>query len=368
VGGKPALFGPEHFLAFAVGKPSEAFGEPYKVFDAERVMARIPGPPFSFLTRVTHIEAEAWKLVAGGRIVAEYDVPPDAWYFASARQGVMPFAVLMEVALQSCGWLAAYLGAALTSPLDLRFRNLGGSGELLGVVRPDAGTLTTHVHLRQVSRSAGLIILEYSFEVQGPDGPVYRGTTNFGFFSQEALGQQAGLRDAQPYEPGPEERARGRSFDYPRTPPFPDERLGMIDRVALFVPDGGPHGLGFVEGVKVVRPEEWFFKAHFYQDPVWPGSLGVESFLQLLELAAAAPHLPRGPGQADLRLEPAPGSAHRWLYRGQVIPTSREVRVQAVVTSADDGGPVRRITGDGLLAVDGLTIYRMTGFTVVLNG
>ena len=27
----------------------------------------------------------------------------------------MPFAVLLEVALQPCGWLAAYMGSALTS-------------------------------------------------------------------------------------------------------------------------------------------------------------------------------------------------------------------------------------------------------------
>ncbi len=44
---------------------------------------------------------------------------------------VMPFAVLLEVALQPCGWLAAYLGSALTSPVDLSFRNLGGTAELL---------------------------------------------------------------------------------------------------------------------------------------------------------------------------------------------------------------------------------------------
>ena len=54
----------------------------------------------------------------GGRrraVEAEYDVPPDAWYFAADRQARMPFAVLLEVALQPCGWLAAYVGSALTS-------------------------------------------------------------------------------------------------------------------------------------------------------------------------------------------------------------------------------------------------------------
>src|ERR1700704_2977728 len=117
--------------------PSAAFGEPYRIFDHDRVIARLPGPPYQFLDRITAIDAEPWKLRAGGVIEAEYDVPPDAWYFAADRQGVMPFAVLLEVAFQPCGWLAAYLGSALTSPLDLRFRNLGGSGTQFLSISPD---------------------------------------------------------------------------------------------------------------------------------------------------------------------------------------------------------------------------------------
>ncbi|MEE8286734.1 MAG: hypothetical protein V3R72_08565, partial [Gammaproteobacteria bacterium] len=35
-----------------------------------------------------------------------------------------------------------------------------------------------------------------------------------------------------------------------------------------------------------VRPDFWFFDAHFLEDPVWPGSLGLEAFLQLMKVAA----------------------------------------------------------------------------------
>ena len=58
---------------------------------------------------------------------AEYDVPPTPGTSRANRQPTMPFAVLLEAALQPCGWLAAYLGSALTSPIDLSFRNLGGN-------------------------------------------------------------------------------------------------------------------------------------------------------------------------------------------------------------------------------------------------
>ncbi|MDT8443758.1 MAG: beta-ketoacyl synthase N-terminal-like domain-containing protein, partial [Desulfuromonadales bacterium] len=121
-----ALYDYEKILAFSTGKPSEAFGEPYRIFDEERKIARLPGPPFQFLDRITEVIGEPFKLIEGATVVAEYDVPTDAWYFQSARQPQMPFSVLLEIGLQPCGWLAAYLGSALTSKTDLKFRNLDG--------------------------------------------------------------------------------------------------------------------------------------------------------------------------------------------------------------------------------------------------
>jgi acyl transferase domain-containing protein/3-hydroxymyristoyl/3-hydroxydecanoyl-(acyl carrier protein) dehydratase len=359
---KPALFGPERIFAFAVGKPSEAFGEPYRVFDADRIIARLPGPPFQFLDRITEIHAEPWKMVPGGRIEAQYDVPPDAWYFAANRQRAMPFAVLLEAALQPCGWLAAYIGSALASPEDLSFRNLGGQAEIHRPVHPESGTLTTQVHLTRVSNSGGMIIQEFDFSLASAEGLVYEGSTTFGFFTKSALANQVGLRDARLFQPSDGEQQRADRFDHPREGPFPDSRWRMIDRVEVFLPAGGPHGLGFARGTKRVDPEEWFFRAHFYQDPVCPGSLGLESFLQLVRLLAFE-HL----GQpADLILETV--GRHEWTYRGQVIPTNREVTVQAVVTAREREGEAIRFRADGLLAVDGLVIYSMSGFEVRAAG
>jgi acyl transferase domain-containing protein/3-hydroxymyristoyl/3-hydroxydecanoyl-(acyl carrier protein) dehydratase len=349
----PARFDRRHILAFAIGKPSDAFGEPYRVFDEGRFVARLPGPPFSFLDRITRIEAEQYKMVAGGVLEAQYDVPPDAWYFTAERQPIMPFAVLLEIALQSCGFLAAYAGSALTSPVDLAFRNLEGEAELLDAVTPSAGTLTTRVRLLRVSSSGGMIIQAYEFAVRGGSREVYRGQTTFGFFSRDALGQQVGIREAKPYDV-----TGGYGFDYPRDAPFPDDRLRMIDRIECFVPDGGPHGLGFIEGRKVVDPEEWFFKAHFYQDPVWPGSLGLEAFLQLLKAAAVQ----YWPESRNGRFQTCVNKPHRWRYRGQVVPTSKEVTVQAVLTAREDA--TRTLTADGFLLVDGLIIYQMNDFTL----
>ena len=353
------LYDYDKILAFSDGNPSEAFGEPYKIFDNERKIARLPRPPFQFLDRIVDVTGEPFKLVEGATCEAEYDVPTDAWYFKAGRQLEMPFSVLLETGLQPCGWLAAYLGSALTSATDLKFRNLDGNAVQHRPVTPDSGTLTTKVTIARVASSGGMIIQNYDFEISDHLGPVYTGDTVFGFFSAESLAQQVGVREAKPYQPTAEEVARGEQFVYPTEAPFPETKMRMIDSIELFVADGGPQGLGFIRGSKLVDPDEWFFKAHFYEDPVCPGSLGLESFLQLLKVAAVK----RWGGDANTVLETiAHGEQHRWNYRGQIIPSNDKVLVEAVVTSVDDKQQLMK--ADGYLSVDGKIIYQMKDFTI----
>ncbi len=372
---KPVIFDRDKILAFAVGKPSEAFGEPYKVFDRDRVIARLPGPPYSFLDRIVSVEPEAWALKPGGWIEAEYDVPPDAWYFKADRTSSMPFCVLLEIALQPCGWLAAYLGSALRSDKDLKFRNLGGNAVLHRVILPDKKTLSMRARMTKVSEAGEMIIEHFDFEVFQDAEMVYSGDTNFGFFTKQALAQQVGIRGAgqQTYCPTADELQRSRSCNFEdQAPLWPDDpnvhpapsltmpakALRMIDRIDTYIPNGGPEGLGFIHGVKQVRPDEWFFKAHFYQDPVWPGSLGIESFLQLIKFMA----IDRWKHLVDThRFEQITGEPHNWIYRGQVIPENKKVEVEAVVTKIINT-PVPTLYANGFLKVDGLYIYQMENF------
>ena len=64
--------------------------------DPDRIIARLPGPPYKFLDRITDIrDCRQWELKPGGTIEACYDVPPDAWYFRADRQPVMPVATIL---------------------------------------------------------------------------------------------------------------------------------------------------------------------------------------------------------------------------------------------------------------------------------
>jgi acyl transferase domain-containing protein/3-hydroxymyristoyl/3-hydroxydecanoyl-(acyl carrier protein) dehydratase len=359
ISGQQSLYGPEKIKAFSNGNPSDAFGEPYRIFDRDRVIARLPGPPYQFLDRITAVTGEPFVLKEGAACTAEYDVPSSEWYFSANRCDRMPFSVLLEVALQPCGWLAAYCGSALTSDIDLSFRNLGGKAILYEPIGPGIGTLTTNVTLTKVSKSAGMIIQHYDMLITAARRKVYEGATYFGFFSKEALRNQVGMPQVKVPYLDDDQAAFADRGELPHDPPFPAPKLRMIDRIDGYLPRGGKKGLGFVQGRIAVDPSFWFFNAHFYQDPVWPGSLGLESFLQLLKYAAWKRWKaePKGGWQTVAVNRP-----HTWTYRGQVLPTDQEVVVVLEVTEADEVN--RRLTADGFLTVDGRVIYQMQDFTL----
>lgn len=130
----------------------------YRRFDGPTRVARLPSPPYHFISRIAHIDGPIGVMRGGARVVAEYDVPESVWYLDQNGARVMPFAVLLEAALQPCGWLSSYVGSALTVDSELGFRNLDGEGTVLAELPGGAGTLTTEVELTDVSASAGMII------------------------------------------------------------------------------------------------------------------------------------------------------------------------------------------------------------------
>ena len=364
-GAKAVPYDKASILAFSGGKPSAAYGDPYRIFDeGPRRIARLPRPPYQFLDRIMSVQGEPFVMKAGARARAQFDVSPEHWYFASNRQHEIPFAVLLEVALQPCGWLAAYVGSALTAEGNLRFRNLGGDAVQLARMTAAADVVTTEVELTSVSTSGGMIIQHYHMALDSERaGRLYEGTTYFGFFSDQALADQVGMRDAVIYQPSPAELERGASFPVPLTRPFPDRRMRMVDHIELLVADGGPEGLGWIHGSIAVDADAWFFEAHFYQDPVWPGSLGLEAYLQLLKVYAAR----RWGLGAEAQFTSMPAAhKHRWSYRGQILPGCERVEVFASITAVDDES--RSLVADGFLVVDGRTIYSMKDFSLEARG
>lgn len=362
---EPFPFDYSALLACAWSCPSKAFGPMYETFDSTRRVARLPGPPYHFMTRASQIDGTLGGMKVGDKVVLDYDIPDKAWYFLENGAPTMPFCVLLEAALQPCGWLASFVGSALTIETDVFFRNLDGTGDIKVELLPGCGTLRTEVTITNISQSAGMIIESFKVDcyISGPDGEdvhVYDLKTVFGFFPKIALDNQKGL-PILPEHKAVIDAEGGEVIDLDRWKndgaPLARSYVRCIDRVTGRWPEGGAAGLGAWRAEKTVDPNEWFFKAHFFQDPVQPGSLGIEALLQLAQFAMLDLGLDQG--IENPRFEPVQiGRPMTWKYRGQVRTFNKLIgsTIEVVEKGTDDDG-FPFIVAKGSLWVDGMRIY-----------
>ncbi|HEY5018501.1 MAG TPA: hypothetical protein VII59_17160, partial [Streptosporangiaceae bacterium] len=361
-GGVP--LGYASLLACAWGKPTDGLGPMAEAFTSTRRGPRLPGPPYHFMSRIIAVEGPYQGMAVGSAVTAEYDVPDEAWYFADNAERTMPTAALMEIALQPCGWLGCYVGSPVQIDAELLFRNLGGGVRVLREVRPGTRVARTRAELTNVSRAGGMIIETFRIECHADGVPLLAGTAVFGYFLTTAFDQQPGL------PPSPAERERlTEPCDHAPALYYPDPAqrahqagpmLMMLDRITGYRPEGGAAGLGRLRAEKDIDPGEWFFRAHFFQDPVMPGSLGVEAMCQLLQWYL----IDRGAtaGLAGARFEPImTGQPLTWKYRGQVRPTDGQLTVELEITAAGQDDLGRYALADGWLWIDGRRIYHVAG-------
>lgn len=356
-------------LACAYGKPSDAFGALGKPFDGGRHISRLPGPPYHFMSRVSMIDADMGAMKSGQTIEVEYDVPPSEWYFEN-NFDVMPFCVLMEVALQPCGWLAVFEGGPNTSEAPLYFRNLDGTGTISKAIMPDSGIVKTRTTLTNIACLSGVTLVNFDVELFVEDERIYEMKTGFGFFPKEALDDQVGLEAGKDQiawldEPNdffmeltdrPEKYFGGGLC-------LPGPMLLMIDRVTGFWPEWGEKSLGRLRAEKTVDIDEWFFKAHFFHDPVQPGSLGVEAIIQTLMFYMI--HENMHAGIKNPRFESvAQGMPVTWKYRGQVTPDKKRITVELnILDKGQDEDGVWALA-EGWLWADDLRIFNVKNLRI----
>ncbi|MBT4162702.1 MAG: hypothetical protein HOE54_15455, partial [Gammaproteobacteria bacterium] len=354
----------QSLISCALGQPSLAFGEGFAHYDGPLRSPRLPGPPYHFMTRIVALEGEMASMKSGGYVEALYDIPVDAWYFSDNGARTMPFCVLMEIALQPCGWLASYTLSRNYAESDLLFRNLDGTGTQHRDIVPGDGTLKTSVKLTSISVLGELIVENFEVSCTIDGEAVYTMKTVFGFFPPDAMENQKGLAISD-HERHLLEQASNVTIDLESRPPeyfshptlhLPNSTLLMVDRITCLDPKGGEKGAGCIRGEKDVDITEWFFKSHFYQDPVQPGSLGIEAMLQVMQ----AYMISQGMHETFTcpRFEPILiEDETEWHYRGQVTPRKKLITVDFECLDLAVEQDQCWIKGSARLWADGLKIY-----------
>lgn len=213
-----------------------------------------------------------------------------------------------------------------------------------------------------------MIIQTYSVSLHDAVGLLYQCETVFGFFSKSALAQQIGVREAQWYTVENMIANPDGQQPFPAQAPFPDAQMRMLDQISVLSLTGGRHGLGWVEGHADVDASAWYFEAHFYQDPVIPGSLGIESMAQLLKVYALErwSHLKNHDDPGAQFQCPACAVEMKWTYRGQVVPDNKRVSVQIHIARVNTA--TSTLLADGYLSVDGRIIYSVENLSLSMRG
>lgn len=149
--------------------------------------------------------------------------------------------------------------------------------------------------------------------------------------------------------------AHGKLFG-PGNAQLPLPPMLMLDRITAISEDGGTHGKGQIVAEMDVKPDLWFFKCHFENDPVMPGCLQLDAMWQMVGFFLGwLGGIGRGRalGVGEVRIS------------GQVLETARKltytVNLRRVI--------MRKLVlavADGILHADGEPVYEVKSMRVGL--
>ncbi len=149
--------------------------------------------------------------------------------------------------------------------------------------------------------------------------------------------------------------AHGKLFG-PGNAQLPLPPMLMFDRITRIADTGGKHDKGEIVAEFDLKPDLWFFRCHFEDDPVMPGCLGLDALWQLAGFFLGwlgAPGRGRALGVGEVKL------------MGQILPTAKLVTYHLNLKRIIKRKLVLGVA-DGLVKVDGETACEATGLKVGL--
>lgn len=358
-----------HMAHLARGDQAIAMGPEFAEYTGVRA-TRLPTGGLLLVDRVCEFDGARGNLESAS-YTTEYDSPADSWYYAETANDSMPHFVYMETSLQAALLMGYYAGDRTQPGTTLSLRNLGGTATVLRQIDLRDATIEQDSRLLSTTILPGSSLQTFDYTLSVDGEPFYRGETMFGYFSDEALGNQTGL-DAGRFVPTwlaghPEARTRiidvaARRADA-SAPACSRGKLALIDSVEV-VDQGGNYSAGYLRSLRAIDPDDWFFARHFHLDPVIPGSLGVESVIHAVQEWMLDAGFAESMADPVFRI-PA-DIAFSWRYRGQFLPTDGSVELEAHIKSVRRGPHGVTVVVDGSLWKPGLRIYELVDLAVQL--
>jgi 3-hydroxymyristoyl/3-hydroxydecanoyl-(acyl carrier protein) dehydratase len=222
----------------------------------------------------------------------------------------------------------------------------------------------------------GTILQNYTFELSVDGHVFYIGKSSFGFFPGDALASQVGLdkgAEVLPWYATEQLSASDymqiklnslygkmklfKALDAKPHYRLAEDQLNLLDELKI-AKNQGQFGKGYIHATKFIKTYDWFFTCHFYQDPVMPGSLGVESILQSMQVFALQQDL--GKDFKSPKFVQLANHKTVWKYRGQILLPVKEMHLEVHIKTIEQRGNQLAIIADTYLWNGKMRIYQIT--------
>lgn len=305
---KNYLWDREQVIEMTDNSMAAVLGDMYKEVDQYPVRARMPLPPFLFVSRIVSIDAEFGKLRPSS-IVAEYDLD-ETCVFRTGDKQISP--LIGSEASHIAIFLIAYMGLDAMSKGTLSYRAIDSS-QVSYSERPfEVGdTMRTVLKINRFVQNGSTILLFFTFETYNGDELIAITEATGGFFTKAELTSNKGIIAPKKVLNKPEPKeflhfsdVTRTSYEKEQVTAFYDGNyeacfgegikkpslketyylpydMKMIDRVTSIDYNGGMYGRGIICGEKQITPDMWPFKAHFKNDPVFPAIIMTDGVTQL---------------------------------------------------------------------------------------
>ncbi|MBX2867557.1 MAG: bifunctional 3-hydroxydecanoyl-ACP dehydratase/trans-2-decenoyl-ACP isomerase [Acidiferrobacterales bacterium] len=137
-------------------------------------------------------------------------------------------------------------------------------------------------------------------------------------------------------------------------PKLPKPGMLMLDRIVSIDQHGGSYGKGQLDAEFDISPDHWFFRSHFENDPVMPGSLGVDGLCQLVGFYLGWRGY-RGKGRAL--------GVGKTRYKSEILPHSDMLEYHVDIKTIRNGDFPFAIA-EGVIASGGETVTEVWGIRV----
>jgi|GEM_PF-125915 len=326
---------------------SKYLGPRYEKIDQYKTRARLPLPPFLFVSRITKIDAEFGKFKPSS-IEFEFDVTRDCLFVASNRISHVVVSEASHVGI----FLLAYMGFDELSNGTLSYRIVDTKSKFYGYLPELGETFRGVLEIKSFLKQGPTTLCIFTYKCYVDETPILVIDAIGGFFTERDLASSKGIGtienskisdvisnvkrvpikfrsyknsytkdELEIFYNGQLEGSIYASHNGETKGIQIDKSIRQLDRIIYLSDSGGKYGIGEMIAEKDIDETYWAFDVHFLNDPVYPVSLIFEGVNQMFYFLIDMEIIAK---RTD-NIGPVLNRTTKGIFRGQIKPSKSTI-------------------------------------------